>query len=238
MVVRFESSPARSTHASCTRARRRVLLSDASRSRAYLRTICCITSEAAAVQDRATDSACPAVAARARSEGRRAERAHACAAPAVVRRPDSARRRASPNSARAVAAGTVHRSRCTRAGSRAGRSVAGRAGSAADGAAAAGAARRRGAARPRRTLAAVTSSVHTRRGVHGWSPGRHSWRGWPTPAHSPIRPPPSTRRDIPADDGAGNCVVSDARRGCWCWTKVTSANTLAWFSNLSSLTTC
>lgn len=213
MVVRFASSPARSTRASCTRARRHAPLSDASRSRAYSRTVCYTTFVAVAVQDQAIDSACLAEAALAHNVKRRAGRAHAHAAPAAARRPGSARRHAIPSSAPAAAAGTARRSRCTRAGSRAGTSGADRAGSAAGGAAAVGAARRLGAARPRRTPAAETSSAHRRRGARGWSRGRHSWRGWPAPAHSPIRPPPSTRRDIPADDGAGNCVVTDARRG-------------------------
>lgn len=56
-----------------------------------------------------------------------------------------------------------------------------------------------GAADRRRSPAAETSLVHRRRGVRGWSRGKHSWRGWPAPAHSPIRPPPSTQRDKPAN---------------------------------------
>lgn len=37
----------------------------------------------------------------------------------------------------------------------------------------------------------------------------HSWRGWPTPAHSPIRPPPSTRRAWPAIYVVANGAVND-----------------------------
>lgn len=132
-----------------------------------------------------------------RSVGRRGEHVRAYGVLEGAQHSDSARRRrASPSSVRAAAAGTARRSRCSRAGSRAGRSAAGRAGSVARGAVAGGG-RQRGAARPHHTLAAATSSARRTPGAHGWSPGRHSWRGWPTPAHSPIRPPPSTRRGSP-----------------------------------------
>ena len=149
------------------------------------------------VQDRATDIACLSEVVRGHSAGRRVAHAHARGVLEEVLRPGSARRRrASPSSAPAAVEGKARRSRCSRAGSRAGTSAAGMAGSAAGGAEG-GAARRRGAERPRCTLAAVTSSAHRTPGVRGWFRGRHSWRGWPTPAHSPIRPPPSTRRGIP-----------------------------------------
>lgn len=148
--------------------------------------------------DRAIDTACRGEEARAHIVGRRGVRVHAHVVLGTVHRSGSARRHlANPSSVPEAAAGRARRSRCTRASTRAGRSAAGTAGSAAGGAAGAGVARRRGAARPRRTLAAETSSGHRTPGVHGWSRGKHSWRGWPTPAHSPIRPPPSTRRGYP-----------------------------------------
>lgn len=162
-----------------------------------------------AVQGRATGNAYRGVAVHARSAGRRAARGRARAARAAARLPGSARRRATPSPAPGAAAGTARHNHCTLSGTRAGRSAAGRVDSAVGGAAP-GAARRRGAARPRRTPAVVTSSARRRRGARGWSRGTHSWRGWPTPAHSPIRPPPSTRRVDPADDLAAKRVVTDA----------------------------
>lgn len=130
-------------------------------------------------------------------------RARVRAAP-EVRRPGSARHRATPSSGRAVAVGRARHSRRTPAGSPVGTSAAGMAGSAEGGAAEAGAARRLGAGGLRRTPPAGTSSAHTVRGAHGSSRGRRSWQGWPAPAHSPIRPPPSTRRARPATDGGAD----------------------------------
>lgn len=132
-----------------------------------------------------------------------------CATPKEVGRLGSAHRRATPSFDPTAAAGTVRRSHRSHASSlRAGTSAADRAGSAVRGAEARVAQQQRGAAGPCRTPAAATSSAHTRLDVPDSIREKHSWRGRPTPAHSPIRPPPSTRRERPAPAFADSVVTT------------------------------
>lgn len=170
----------------------------------------------------ATDSACHDEAARVRSAGKHAAHEGASAAPKEARHPGSARRRATPSFDPTAAAGTVLRSHHSHASSlRAGTSGADKAGSAARGAEARVAQQQLGAAGPCRTPAAGTSSAHTWLDVPDSIREKHSWRGRPTPAHSPIRPPPSTRRERPAPAFADS-VVCDASVCQYCSVELTA----------------
>lgn len=128
----------------------------------------------AVAQDLAIDTACPFGEVRERSAGRREGHGRARGVLEGARHSDSVRcRRASPSSALAAAVGTARRSRCTRAGSRVGKSAAGTAGSEVSDAAD-DVARRRGAGCPRRTPAEVTSSAHKTPGVRDSTRGMRS----------------------------------------------------------------
>lgn len=170
----------------------------------------------------ATDSACHGEAARARSARRHVAHEGARGAPKVARRPGSARRLATPSFDPMAAAGTVRRSHRSHASSlQAGTSAADRAGNAARGAEARVVQQQRGAAGPCRIPAVATSSARTRLDVPDSTREKHSWRGRPTPAHSPIRPPPSTRRERPALAFADS-VVTDASVFQYCSVELTA----------------
>lgn len=154
-----------------------------------------------AVLDLATDIACHAEAGLARILGTRAARVRERVGRAGALRLGSVHLHASPSSVPMVAGGTARHIRHSLEGIPSDMNAEGRAGNVTDDEVE-GAARRHGAEGRRRSPAGATSSARTRRGARGLSLRRRSWRGWPAPAHSPIRPPPSTRRDLPADDVA------------------------------------
>lgn len=138
--------------------------------------------------------------------GRRAVHVRAREGRAAVLRLDSVRRLANPNPVLLVVGGKARHNHRSLVGSPSGRNGEGTADSAAGGEEE-DAAQRPGAVVQRHIPAGATPSARRSQGAHGWSPRRRSWRGWPAPAHSPIRPPPSTRRDPPADNDAPELVV-------------------------------
>ncbi|CAB3237314.1 unnamed protein product [Arctia plantaginis] len=202
MAARSSNNPAKNTRGLCTQARRHALLSGASQFHACWRIVCCTISSVVAAQGLATDSAYLAVVVPARSVERREAHGRVHAGRVVAHCPDSVRRPSTPSLAPMAVVERALRNHCTLLGILAGMSVVDMADSVKDDEAVAGVAQQHDAGRLHRTQVAVTSSAHRKRGAHGWSLETHSWRGWPTPAHSPIRPPPSTRRVLPAGDVA------------------------------------
>lgn len=197
-----------------TRARRRVPRLNASQFHAYSKTVCYTISAVAVALGPATDSAYPAAVVRVHNEGTRAARAGVHVERAVAHRPGNEHRCANPNSAPGVAEEIVRRIHCSLSNILADMSVADTVGNEVGGAVV-DAVRLHDVELQHRILVVETSSAHRRRGARDWSRGTHSWRGWPTPAHSPIRLPPSTRRVIPAaDNTVTETVVSDADRWC------------------------
>lgn len=209
------SSPARSTRESCTQVHQRAPRLNASRFRAYLKIVYYTIYAGAAAPGRATGNAYRVVAALGRIVGRHAAHEGGREARWEERHSGSACHHANPSFVREAAAGIVRRIHCNPASTLVGTSARGTAGSGPDDEEAVDAAPRHGVGDRRRMPAGATSSTHTRRGGRDWSRGTHSWQGWPTPAHSPIRPPPSTRRVIPANDSAVEYLSFDDDRSHW-----------------------
>lgn len=160
------------------------------------------------VRGQAIDNACLVVVGRVRTGEMHAAHGRVREERVVELHPDNVHPHANPSSVLMAAGGIVLHIHHILVSIPSGTSVEGTAGNEAGGAAA-DAARPRGAAGRRRTPAAATSSAHRRRGAHGSSRGTRSWRVRPAPAHSPIRPPPSTRRVHPASDVSVKSMVTE-----------------------------